>query len=208
MPVFDCFKEKPLVNSEVNKIEIIRLEPQEVYLANDHNEKEKVFVMDGKVLMRTNENIKDYKENDFFEFNKHKNKLVEIIAFDYASFIRIGGNWNEETRNCGVFELSASDKPKNIGDPVEYDRNTDFDNHYHDCNEFWIIYEGSGEIVTEGNGYRVKAGDCVFTKAGDHHDFPIVEKTIKGVWFETSLVGLKREGHLWDHTHKKIGEEN
>jgi mannose-6-phosphate isomerase-like protein (cupin superfamily) len=45
------------------------------------------------------------------------------------------------------------------------------------------------------------SGDCVFTKAGDHHDFPIVYETIKGAWFETTLIGGKRKGHLWDHTH-------
>lgn len=203
MPVFDYKNKSALKESEVEVIDIIHLNANEVYKVKNHQEKEVLLMGRGKALVKTDSHIRDINKNDVEEYLRNENKLNQIIAFENSVIIRIGGKWNCETGTRGVFQLSESDNPKNIGDPTDYDRNTEFDNHYHDCDEFWILFGGSGEVVTEGKRYNVRAGDCVFTKAGDHHDFPVVHKTIEGVWFETSLVGQKREGHLWNHTHKE-----
>lgn len=202
MPIFNYNIDKPPADSEVEVIEVIRLKANEDYKVKHHSSKEKILIAEGKILLRNGDKTRDYNKGDVKEF-KNENPVKIIIAFEKSVIIRVGGNWNNETGSCGIFELASSGSPKNIGDETDYRRNTDFDNHFHDCDEFWILYEGSGEIVTEGNRYSIKGGDCVFTKAGIHHDFPIVNKTIKGAWFETSLIGEKREGHLWNHTHKK-----
>ena len=115
--------------------------------------------------------------------------------------IRVCGRWGTETGGSGVFTLDNSEPPRNIGDPADYPRTTDFDNHYHDCDEFWILFEGSGLVVSEGVAYEVEAGDCVATRRGHHHDFPRVYETVRGVYVETTLEGEKRVGHLWNHTH-------
>ena len=88
-----------------------------------------------------------------------------------------------------------------MGDPVPYPKTTNFDCHYHDCDEYWILFEGSGTAVSEGNSYVVGAGDCVATGMGHHHDFPDVAERVQAVYFETTLAGQQRVGHLWDHTH-------
>jgi hypothetical protein len=36
---------------------------------------------------------------------------------------------------------------------------------------------------------------------GHHHDFPQVREPVWAVYFETTLRGAKRRGHLWEHTH-------
>jgi len=36
---------------------------------------------------------------------------------------------------------------------------------------------------------------------GWHHDFPRVDRSVKAVYFETTMQGKKRRGHLWEHTH-------
>lgn len=203
MPVFDYKNKSALKESEVEVIDIIHLGVNEVYNVKNHQEKETLLVGKGKALVKSSIHIRDINKNDVEEYLRDENKLKQIIAFENSVIIRIGGNWNDKTGSRGVFQLNKTDNPKNTGDQVDYERNTEFDNHYHDCDEFWILFSGSGEVVTEGNRYNVRAGDCVFTKAGDHHDFPIVHKTIEGIWFETSLIGQKREGHLWNHTHKK-----
>lgn len=208
MPVFSCHNALPPKESEVEVLKIIHLSENDVYLISDHKEKEKIFIGEGKLLVKSEKSIRDFDKNDFEEFVNEGNPLKQIVAFENSVVIRVGGSWDDNSGTCGVFELTESVSPKNIGDPTDYERNTEFDNHFHDCDEFWILYDGHGEIVTEGNRYEVKAGDCVFTKAGDHHDFPIVHKTIKGVWFETSFIGEKREGHLWNHTHKKSERGN
>ena len=99
--------------------------------------------------------------------------------------------------------MKNSESPINIGDSVNYARRTNFDNHFHDCDECWIIFEGSGVAVSENIEYKFSAGDCILTKAGDHHDIPIVYEEISGVYFESTLKGKKRLGHLWNHTHKE-----
>jgi mannose-6-phosphate isomerase-like protein (cupin superfamily) len=93
--------------------------------------------------------------------------------------------------------------PRNIGDPVDYPRTNDFDNHYHDFDEFWIILKGSGLAVSEGVKYKFTGGDIIATRMGDHHDLSEVHEDIHGIYFETSLKGQKRLGHLWEHTHGK-----
>lgn len=111
--------------------------------------------------------------------------------------IRIGGHWNDDCVSSGLFQLDRSIKPENRGDRVDYYRNTIFDNHYHDCDECWIIYRGSGLVVSGGETFLVGPGDCVLTWQGEHHDFPVVYEKIYGLWFETGLKGYKRSGHLY-----------
>jgi mannose-6-phosphate isomerase-like protein (cupin superfamily) len=47
----------------------------------------------------------------------------------------------------------------------------------------------------------VRPGDCVTIGMGHHHDFPLIDAPVKAVFFETTLEGAKRVGHLWNHTH-------
>lgn len=119
-----------------------------------------------------------------------------------ALFVLLEGTWSAQTGGSGVFGVSATTRPENRGDPAPNPRNTSFDNHFHDCDEYWIIIEGAGTACTEGNCYDVAAGDCIITGAGDHHDFPqVFSFPVRAVFFETSLVGQQRTGHLWEHTH-------
>jgi len=78
----------------------------------------------------------------------------------------------------------------------------------HDCDEYWIILKGSGIAVSENVEYKFSAGDCIVTKAGDHHDIPIIYEEVFGVYFETTLIGKKRIGHLWTHTHGALNENS
>jgi mannose-6-phosphate isomerase-like protein (cupin superfamily) len=113
----------------------------------------------------------------------------------------IGGHWGAETGGSGVFTVAESDEPSNPGDPVDYERRTRFDNHYHDCDEYWLIVDGRGTAVSEGRHSEIGPGDCVATRMGDHHDLPLAPEPVRGVYFETTLKGQRRLGHLWEHTH-------
>jgi mannose-6-phosphate isomerase-like protein (cupin superfamily) len=113
----------------------------------------------------------------------------------------MAGRWGAEVGGSGIFGGSEVADPHDGGDPVDYEKRTGFDNHYHDCDEYWIIFEGRGLAVSEGKPYEVGPGDCVATGMGFHHDLPRVHEPLRGVFFETTLEGQKRLGHLWDHTH-------
>ncbi len=115
--------------------------------------------------------------------------------------VRLVGEWGAELGGCGVFQVVNTDEPVNIGDPADYLKTTSVDVHYHDCDEYWIVLEGAGTVRVGDSRFRVTAGDCIPIGMGHHHDFPTVEVPVKAVFFETTLEGAKRVGHLWAHTH-------
>jgi mannose-6-phosphate isomerase-like protein (cupin superfamily) len=92
--------------------------------------------------------------------------MMQILSIVYAyedtvKLILIEGNWGDEIGYSDFFTMQNSDSPKNDGDPVEYSRRTDFDNHYHDFDEVWVILEGEAVAYSEGKQYRLKAGNCL-----------------------------------------------
>lgn len=118
----------------------------------------------------------------------------------------VGGNWKDADIN--PFMVNISDIPSNesalgVGTPCDYYRNTNFDHHYHDFDEFWIVYSGSGAVQEDGIFYEVQEGDCLATGAGHHHDFPIAHGLVKALAIEVCPEGNQRHGHLWEQVHGK-----
>ena len=118
-----------------------------------------------------------------------------------ATLVHLRGTWGDETGGWGLFRVEEIADPVERGDPVTYPKRTRIDNHYHDCDEYYIILEGRGTVASEGRHYQVGPGDCVATSMGHHHDFPLVSEPVTAVFFETTLGGQRRRGHLWNHTH-------
>jgi len=125
---------------------------------------------------------------------------VSEVSEDLVA-VRLCGAWGEETGGSGLFTVESSTAPADRGDPVPYPKTTNFDSHYHDCDEYWVVWAGRGEAVSEGQSYDVGVGDCVATAMGHPHDVPRVQEPLRGVYFETTLRGARRRGHLWEHTH-------
>jgi mannose-6-phosphate isomerase-like protein (cupin superfamily) len=71
-----------------------------------------------------------------------------------------------------------------------------FDTHFHDCDEYWLIYKGRAVVASEGQTYEVGPGDVVFTRAGDEHDVLEVSEDLEAFYLEDRLVGQMRVGHL------------
>lgn len=118
----------------------------------------------------------------------------------------IGGTWRDADIN--LFMVNKSDIPANEsalgpGTPNNYYRNTNFDNHYHDFDEYWIVCEGSGVVQDNGAFYEVEEGDCVATGSGNHHDFPIVHQFVRALAIEIAPEEGARHGHLWEPVHGK-----
>jgi mannose-6-phosphate isomerase-like protein (cupin superfamily) len=131
-----------------------------------------------------------------------QNAQFEVSEVLNASIlIRMCGDWGEQRGGSGLFSVAKSEQPQDKGDPTDYPKETNFDRHYHDCDEYWILFKGRGVAVSEDQHYAVGPGDCVATGMGHHHDFPIVSEPVEAVFFETTLQGQKRRGHLWNHTH-------
>jgi mannose-6-phosphate isomerase-like protein (cupin superfamily) len=56
-------------------------------------------------------------------------------------------------------------------------------------------------VVVDNQHLEMRPGDCLPIPMGAMHDMPDAPEPVKAVYFETTLRGKKRTGHLWQHTH-------
>lgn len=82
-----------------------------------------------------------------------------------------------------------------------------FDCHYHDCDEYWLVFSGKAKILSEGREFYVKRGDIVCTRAGDEHDVLEVYEQLEAFWFEDSTAAGGRTGHLHRDSSKAAGHD-
>ena len=199
MPLLKINENKFPEWSEVKKITWNSIEPNSSSELSISFLKFALFVISGECSIIVNGKENSFIENDSVFLNKMN---VSIKTKDQKTeIVTIEGNWGNEIGGSAVFKMSKNSKPKNVGDPVDYNRTNDFDNHFHDFDEYWIILKGRGLAVSEGVKYNFGSGDIIATRMGDHHDLPEVYEDIHGIYFETTLKGQKRIGHLWKHTH-------
>ena len=80
-----------------------------------------------------------------------------------------------------------------------------FDRHYHDFDEYWLVFAGSAKILTEECKFVVSRGDIVCTRAGDEHDVLEVYQDFEAWWFEGPCPEGGRTGHLHRDAEKAKG---
>jgi mannose-6-phosphate isomerase-like protein (cupin superfamily) len=69
--------------------------------------------------------------------------------------------------------------------------------HFHDADEYWLVFQGQARILSEGREYTVGPGDILCTRMGDEHDvLEVLEAPFKCFFIEDELQGSKRPGHL------------
>lgn len=71
-----------------------------------------------------------------------------------------------------------------------------FDRHFHDYDEYWLIYQGTARVMSEGIEYEVGPGSIVCTEAGQEHDVLAVSGDLEAFYFETALRPGGTAGHL------------
>jgi mannose-6-phosphate isomerase-like protein (cupin superfamily) len=202
MPVFQSGPNQAPSWCELKSFDIVELNPGENHSFERLGPKEKLIVGKGKCRVRFGGEAVDAAERTNLDIIDNGIAFGVDEVKEPTTLIRMCGDWGEELGGSGLF---SADKPEERqeerGEPVDYPKETNFDAHWHDCDEYWILFEGSGTAVTEGIHFEVKAGDCVATGMGHTHDFPIVNEPVRAVYFETTMMGEKRRGHLWSHTH-------
>lgn len=80
-----------------------------------------------------------------------------------------------------------------------------FDRHYHDCDEYWLIFEGRAIIEIDDERYEVEPGDIVCTEIGREHDIIQVLEPLAGFWFECRTIDGGKAGHLHRSPEKAAG---
>jgi mannose-6-phosphate isomerase-like protein (cupin superfamily) len=71
-----------------------------------------------------------------------------------------------------------------------------FDLHYHDCDEYWLVFSGRARVLVGSQTYTVGPGDIVCTPTGTEHDVVGVYETLEAFWFEAATPPGGRIGHL------------
>jgi len=186
---------------ELHGFDIVDLSPGQDHRYERLAPREKLIVGRGACRVRVESEEHDATVGAQFDLSAPGVAFEAIEAREPTTLIRMAGTWGDDLGGSGLFGVRVSDDPHDRGDPVGYPKQTDFDAHFHDCDEYWIVFAGAGVAVTEGEHYDVGPGDCVATGMGHHHDFPTVSQPVQAVFFETTLEGQKRRGHLWEHTH-------
>ena len=80
-----------------------------------------------------------------------------------------------------------------------------FDCHYHDCDEYWLVFAGKAKVLSERQEYYVKPGDIVCTLAGSEHDVLEIYEDMAAFWFEDATPESGRTGHLHRDAQKRAG---
>jgi mannose-6-phosphate isomerase-like protein (cupin superfamily) len=201
MPVFKSELNEAPAWCEMRFFEIVELHAGAKHSFERSYPREKLIVGEGRVQIAFDGKMMVADEGANLDLRETNSQFEVIETLSPATLIRMCGRWGEEVGGSGLFTVRKSDHLGDKGDPVAYPKETSFDSHYHDCDEYWIILQGRGVVVSEGKTYEVGPSDCLATRMGHHHDFPRVHEPVKGVYLETTLAGQKRHGHLWNHTH-------
>jgi len=172
----------------------------EIVSCSPEGGRERLLVTNGTCQIQVDGGSQVLKEAQFVDVPADTSYTV-VGKSEGAQAVRLIGRWKNELGGCGVFRVQNAPDWTNKGDPVSYPKRTSVDSHYHDCDEYWILLDGAGEAVVGKNHFPMRPGDCLAIGMGHHHDFPDAAESIKAVYFETSLEGEKRVGHLWQHTH-------
>jgi len=162
---------------------------------------DRIVSCSGSVNVRLGDRSQVIGNAQFIDFTPEIGQVEVTPVYDSGLIIWLSGDWGNELGGCGVFSASDLDSPSDKGDPVPYPKTTSIDSHYHDCDEYWILLEGSATVVVNGEAAGFEPGDCLCIGMGYHHDMPHAPKQVKAVYFETGLEREKRVGHLWEHTH-------
>jgi len=197
MPVFGEGRGNAPAWSELESFDIVRLRPGERRELPRQGKKEKLIVCQGRGTVVAGERRMPVERGANLDLVQGENGFVVCEVTEPLIAVRMSGRWGEEVGGSGLFSVQANTPLRGNDSPYDYEKTTSFDNHFHDCDEYWIMYEGRGIAYTEGRRYEVGAGDCVATQAGHNHDFPqVLGPPVKAVYFETTMKGAKRRGHL------------
>jgi len=188
---------------EMEKFEFIELKEHEVQELVKEGLKEELIVYRGRILIRAGSLSAEIPESGKMDISGNARKKVTIASqTDNAGVFHAMGKWRNIT-SSGIFAVTNTGGPPDFDTPYDYIKRTSFDNHYHDCDEYWVVIEGEARVASENRIYEIGPGDCLYTRMGWHHD--VLEVTrgtmLRAIWLEGTLKGRQRKGHLWEPRH-------
>jgi mannose-6-phosphate isomerase-like protein (cupin superfamily) len=153
---------------------------------------ERIVVIAGSVQVES--------ENGRFTLNKRdyvdvpdSGLVLSALSSGMPELAWIKGDW-ERTIRSEVFYASP-------GHPCDY--------HYHDGNEYWVIFRGNFTLDFAGRRIPVQPGTLMAGGMGLEHGVLDPEQALQAIVMATPLEGRKRDGHLDRDKHgvPEVGRE-
>lgn len=190
---------------EVESIQLIPIAKGESISLPRAGAKEEIIVCQGTVQVESADGTPQLATGQKLDLDTPDAPGLKLSAVDGDALVfHAAGRWKSIT-SSGIFPVFPSDTLPAQQTPHDYPKSTSFDNHYHDCDEYWIFFSGRCRAVSEGKFYDVGPGDCVITGMGWHHDVASLLdcEGAAAIWFEGTLERGQRIGHLWEPIHGK-----
>ena len=146
--------------------------------------RERIIVLDGEVVVECEFGRFTLKRRDFVEIPQSGAK-VSNVGNTTAELARIAGHWSKVIRNeiC----LFRPDRP--------------CDYHYHDGDEYWMVFRGHFTLNYDGNEYEMRPGLMLAAGMGFEHGSLAPEEHFEAVVMAMQLEGKGRDGHLLRDMH-------
>jgi mannose-6-phosphate isomerase-like protein (cupin superfamily) len=146
--------------------------------------RERLVVLHGEVTVESELGRFTLKRRDFVELPQSGMKVTNA-GNSSAELARIAGRWKQVIRNeiC----LFRPDRP--------------CDYHYHDSDEYWMVFRGHFTLNYDGTEYELRPGLMLAAGMGFEHGSVAPEEHFEAVVIATQLEGQKRDGHLVRDMH-------
>jgi mannose-6-phosphate isomerase-like protein (cupin superfamily) len=141
--------------------------------------KDRVVVISGEVQV----------ESDHGRFRLHKRDYYDVpssgatltnIGSSMAELARIEGHWDHTIRSeIAMFQP---------GNPCDY--------HYHDGDEYWVVFRGYFDLDYHGLKVPVKPGELLAFGKGYEHGLLDPEEVMQTIVLAMPLEDRRRDGHL------------
>jgi mannose-6-phosphate isomerase-like protein (cupin superfamily) len=141
-------------------------------------------VLHGEVTVECEFGRFTLKRRDFVEIPQSGAKVTNA-GNSTAELARIAGHWQQVIRNeiC----LFRPDRP--------------CDYHYHDSDEYWMVFRGHFTLNYDGKEYELRPGLLLAAGMGFEHGAVAPEEHFEAVVIATQLEGQQRDGHLVRDLH-------
>jgi mannose-6-phosphate isomerase-like protein (cupin superfamily) len=146
--------------------------------------RERIVVLHGEVSVESENGRHTLKRRDFVEIPQSGARVTNV-GTSSAELARVAGRWTQVIRSeiC----LFRPDKP--------------CDYHYHDGDEYWMVFRGHFTLNYDGQEYEMKPGLMLAAGMGFEHGSTAPEEHFEAVVMAMGLSGAKRDGHLNREMH-------
>jgi hypothetical protein len=136
---------------ELEHYELVALAPGASYHFAAAGRKQKLIVGQGRCRIAYGGQALLAEEGTNLDLPADDGSFEVTETLDDAVLVYLAGRWGDEVGGSGLFSVRKSVAPQDSGDPVSYAKETNFDRHYHDMDEYWIVFQGGASPFPRGN---------------------------------------------------------